>query len=157
LVDVAQDLVITEVDCGTDQGRVMKPHIEGGDIVEPLGERVLGRVIARDVVKPGTDDVIVNAGTLIDEQGVEFLELNSVDEVIVRSPITCDARYGVCSTCYGVALARGHQIIIGEAVGVIAAQSIGEPATQLTMSIFHIGGAASRTSVQDSIQVKSAG
>ncbi|CEA06519.1 DNA-directed RNA polymerase subunit beta' [Pseudomonas saudimassiliensis] len=157
LVDVAQDLVITEVDCGTDQGLVMKPHIEGGDIVEPLGERVLGRVIARDVVKPGTDDVIVNAGTLIDEQGVEFLEMNSVDEVIVRSPITCETRYGVCSTCYGRDLARGHQINIGEAVGVIAAQSIGEPGTQLTMRTFHIGGAASRTAAQDSIQVKSAG
>ncbi|WGK61917.1 DNA-directed RNA polymerase subunit beta' [Halopseudomonas sp. SMJS2] len=157
LVDVAQDLVITEVDCGTDQGLVMKPHIEGGDIVEPLGERVLGRVIARDVFKPGTEDVIVAGGTLIDEQWVEFLELNSVDEVIVRSPITCETRYGVCSTCYGRDLARGHQINIGEAVGVIAAQSIGEPGTQLTMRTFHIGGAASRTAAQDSIQVKSAG
>src|SRR5690554_3781738 len=157
LVDVAQDLVVTEQDCGTEEGLVMKPHIEGGDIVEPLGERVLGRVIARDVVKPGTDDVIVNAGTLIDEQGVEFLELNSVDEVIVRSPITCETRYGVCSTCYGRDLARGHLINIGEAVGVIAAQSIGEPGTQLTMRTFHIGGAASRTAAQDSIQVKSAG
>ena len=157
LVDVAQDLVVTEVDCGTEQGLHMTPHIEGGDVVEPLGERVLGRVIARDVVKPGTDDVIVNAGTLIDEQGVEFLEMNSVDEVIVRSPITCETRYGVCSTCYGRDLARGHQINIGEAVGVIAAQSIGEPGTQLTMRTFHIGGAASRTAAQDSIQVKSAG
>ncbi|WP_285261487.1 DNA-directed RNA polymerase subunit beta' [Halopseudomonas bauzanensis] len=157
LVDVAQDLVITEVDCGTDQGLVMKPHIEGGDIVEPLGERVLGRVIARDVFKPGTEDVIVAAGTLIDEQWVEFLETNSVDEVVVRSPITCETRYGVCSTCYGRDLARGHQINIGEAVGVIAAQSIGEPGTQLTMRTFHIGGAASRTAAQDSIQVKSAG
>jgi len=157
LVDVAQDLVITEVDCGTDQGLVMKPHIEGGDIVEPLGERVLGRVIARDVFKPGTEEVIVSGGTLIDEQWVEFLELNSVDEVIVRSPITCETRYGVCSTCYGRDLARGHQINIGEAVGVIAAQSIGEPGTQLTMRTFHIGGAASRTAAQDSIQVKSAG
>ncbi|SDT12354.1 DNA-directed RNA polymerase subunit beta' [Halopseudomonas litoralis] len=157
LVDVAQDLVITEVDCGTDRGLVMKPHIEGGDIVEPLGERVLGRVIASDVVKPGTEDVIVAGGTLIDEQWVEFLETNSVDEVIVRSPITCETRYGVCSTCYGRDLARGHQINIGEAVGVIAAQSIGEPGTQLTMRTFHIGGAASRTAAQDSIQVKSAG
>ena len=157
LVDVAQDLVITEVDCGTDRGLVMKPHIEGGDIVEPLGERVLGRVIARDVFKPGTEDIIVAGGTLIDEQWVEFLETNSVDEVIVRSPITCETRYGVCSTCYGRDLARGHQINIGEAVGVIAAQSIGEPGTQLTMRTFHIGGAASRTAAQDSIQVKSAG
>ncbi|SDU27471.1 DNA-directed RNA polymerase subunit beta' [Halopseudomonas salegens] len=157
LVDVAQDLVITEPDCGTENGLLMSPHIEGGDIVEPLGERVLGRVVARDVVKPGNDEVIVPAGTLIDEQWVEFLERNSVDEVIVRSPITCDTRYGVCSTCYGRDLARGHQINIGEAVGVIAAQSIGEPGTQLTMRTFHIGGAASRTSAADSVQVKNGG
>mgnify|MGYP002619844301 CR=1 FL=1 len=157
LVDVAQDLVITEVDCGTDNGLLMSPHIEGGDIVEPLGERVLGRVVARDVFKPGTDEVIVPAGTLIDEQWVEFLEMNSVDEVLVRSPITCETRYGVCSTCYGRDLARGHQINIGEAVGVIAAQSIGEPGTQLTMRTFHIGGAASRTSAADSVQVKNGG
>ncbi|UAW98152.1 DNA-directed RNA polymerase subunit beta' [Halopseudomonas nanhaiensis] len=157
LVDVAQDLVITEPDCGTDKGLVMSPHIEGGDIVEPLGERVLGRVIARDVVKPGTEETIVPAGTLIDEQWVEFLEINSVDEVIVRSPIACETRYGVCSTCYGRDLARGHKINIGEAVGVIAAQSIGEPGTQLTMRTFHIGGAASRTSAADSVQVKNGG
>ncbi len=157
LVDVAQDLVITEPDCGTENGLLMSPHIEGGDIVEPLGERVLGRVIARDVIKPGNDEVIVPAGTLIDEQWVEFLERNSVDEVIVRSPISCETRYGVCSTCYGRDLARGHQINIGEAVGVIAAQSIGEPGTQLTMRTFHIGGAASRTSAADSVQVKNGG
>ena len=157
LVDVAQDLVITEPDCGTDNGLLMSPHIEGGDIVEPLGERVLGRVVARDVVKPGTEETIVAAGTLIDEQWVEFLEKNSVDEVIVRSPITCDTHYGVCATCYGRDLARGHLINIGEAVGVIAAQSIGEPGTQLTMRTFHIGGAASRTSAADSVQVKNGG
>mgnify|MGYP003626836582 FL=1 len=157
LVDVAQDLVITETDCGTDRGLVMAPHIEGGDIVEPLGERVLGRTIARDVIKPGTEETIVPAGTLIDEKWVEFLELNSVDEVIVRSPISCETRYGVCRTCYGRDLARGHLINIGEAVGVIAAQSIGEPGTQLTMRTFHIGGAASRTSAADSVQVKAAG
>jgi len=157
LVDVAQDLVITQPDCGTDNGLLMSPHIEGGDIVEPLGERVLGRVVARDVVKPGSDETIVAAGTLIDEQWVEFLEKNSVDEVIVRSPITCDTHYGVCATCYGRDLARGHLINIGEAVGVIAAQSIGEPGTQLTMRTFHIGGAASRTSAADSVQVKNGG
>jgi len=157
LVDVAQDLVITELDCGTEQGLLMSPHIEGGDIVEPLGERVLGRVVARDVCKPGTEEVIVPAGTLIDEKWVEFLELNSVDEVLVRSPITCETRYGVCSTCYGRDLARGHLINRGEAVGVIAAQSIGEPGTQLTMRTFHIGGAASRTSAADSVQVKNGG
>ncbi|MGI3132183.1 DNA-directed RNA polymerase subunit beta' [Halopseudomonas pachastrellae] len=157
LVDVAQDLVITETDCGTDNGLLMSPHIEGGDIVEPLGERVLGRVVARDVLKPGGEETIVPAGTLIDEQWVEFLEKNSVDEVIVRSPITCDTHYGVCATCYGRDLARGHLINIGEAVGVIAAQSIGEPGTQLTMRTFHIGGAASRTSAADSVQVKNGG
>jgi DNA-directed RNA polymerase subunit beta' len=157
LVDVAQDLVITETDCGTDRGLVMAPHIEGGDIVEPLGERVLGRTIARDVVKPGTEETLVPAGTLIDEQWVEFLERNSIDEVLVRSPITCETRYGVCRTCYGRDLARGHLINIGEAVGVIAAQSIGEPGTQLTMRTFHIGGAASRTSAADSVQVKNGG
>jgi len=126
LVDVAQDLVVTEIDCGTEQGLHMTPHIEGGDVVEPLGERVLGRVIARDVLKPGTDDVLVPAGTLIDEQWVDFIELNSIDEVIVRSPISCETRYGICAKCYGRDLARGHQVNIGEAVGVIAAQSIGE-------------------------------
>ncbi|MCQ4348403.1 DNA-directed RNA polymerase subunit beta' [Pseudomonas stutzeri] len=157
LVDVAQDLVVTEIDCGTEHGLLMTPHIEGGDIVEPLGERVLGRVIAKDVFKPGTEDVIVPAGTLIDEQWVDFLELNSVDEVLVRSPITCETRYGICSKCYGRDLARGHRVNIGEAVGVIAAQSIGEPGTQLTMRTFHIGGAASRSAAQDSIQVKSGG
>ena len=157
LVDVAQDLVVTEIDCGTEQGLLMTPHIEGGDIVEPLGERVLGRVIARDVPKPGTDEIIVPAGTLIDEQWVDFLELNSVDEVIVRSPIACETRYGICAKCYGRDLARGHQVNIGEAVGVIAAQSIGEPGTQLTMRTFHIGGAASRSAAQDSIQVKNGG
>src|SRR5690606_9333456 len=97
LVDVAQDLVVTEIDCGTEHGLLMTPHIEGGDVVEPLGERVLGRVIARDVFKPGTEDVIVPAGTLVDEQWVEFIELNSIDEVIVRSPISCETRYGICA------------------------------------------------------------
>ncbi|AYN96022.1 MULTISPECIES: DNA-directed RNA polymerase subunit beta' [Pseudomonas] len=158
LVDVAQDLVVTEVDCGTEHGLVMTPHIEGGDVVEPLGERVLGRTIARDVFKPGADDeVIVPAGTLVDERWVEFLELNSVDEVVVRSPITCETRHGICAKCYGRDLARGHQVNIGEAVGVIAAQSIGEPGTQLTMRTFHIGGAASRTSAADNVQVKNGG
>lgn len=142
LVDVAQDLVVTEVDCGTEHGLLMTPHIEGGDVVEPLGERVLGRVIARDVFKPGTEEIIVPAGTLVDEKWVEFIELNSIDEVIVRSPISCETRYGICAKCYGRDLARGHQVNIGEAVGVIAAQSIGEPGTQLTMRTFHTGGVA---------------
>ena len=157
LVDVAQDLVVTEHDCGTEQGLHMTPHIEGGDVVEPLGERVLGRVIARDVLKPGTEEVLVPAGTLIDEQWVDFIELNSIDEVVVRSPISCETRYGICSKCYGRDLARGHLVNIGEAVGVIAAQSIGEPGTQLTMRTFHIGGAASRTSAVDNVLVKNGG
>ena len=106
---------------------------------------------------PGTDDVLVPAGTLIDEQWVDFIELNSIDEVIVRSPISCETRYGICAKCYGRDLARGHQVNIGEAVGVIAAQSIGEPGTQLTMRTFHIGGAASRTSAVDNVLVKNGG
>ncbi|MEW3491508.1 DNA-directed RNA polymerase subunit beta' [Pseudomonas aeruginosa] len=157
LVDVALDLVVTEIDCGTEHGLLMSPHIEGGDVVEPLGERVLGRVIARDVFKPGSDEVIVPAGTLIDEKWVDFLEVMSVDEVVVRSPITCETRHGICAMCYGRDLARGHRVNIGEAVGVIAAQSIGEPGTQLTMRTFHIGGAASRTSAADNVQVKNGG
>ncbi|MFN3714935.1 MAG: DNA-directed RNA polymerase subunit beta' [Alcanivoracaceae bacterium] len=157
LVDVAQDLVITEVDCGTEQGLLMTPLIEGGDIVEPLRERVLGRVVALDVVKPGTDELLVPAGTLLDEIWVDKLEGMGVDEIRVRSPITCETRWGVCSTCYGRDLARGHQVNIGEAVGVIAAQSIGEPGTQLTMRTFHIGGAASRASAVSNIQIKHGG
>jgi len=157
LVDVAQDLVVTQVDCGTEDGLVLTPHIEGGDVVDPLGDRVLGRVIAQDVIKPGSDEVLIPMGTLIDESWVEFIENNSIDEVVVRSPITCETRHGICAKCYGRDLARGHEVNQGEAVGVIAAQSIGEPGTQLTMRTFHIGGAASRTSAADSIQVKNGG
>jgi len=157
LVDVAQDLVVTEDDCGTEEGLLMTPHIEGGDVVEPLGERVLGRVVARDVLDPASGDVLVPAGTLIDETWVGFIENNSIDEILVRSPISCETRYGICASCYGRDLARGHLVNMGEAVGVIAAQSIGEPGTQLTMRTFHIGGAASRTSAVDSVQVKNGG
>ena len=157
LVDVAQDLVVTQVDCGTEDGLVMTPHIEGGDVVDPLGDRVLGRVIAQDVLKPGSDEVLIPMDTLIDESWVEFIENNSIDEVVVRSPITCETRHGICAKCYGRDLARGHEVNQGEAVGVIAAQSIGEPGTQLTMRTFHIGGAASRTSAADSVQVKNGG
>ncbi|HET9679817.1 MAG TPA: DNA-directed RNA polymerase subunit beta', partial [Gammaproteobacteria bacterium] len=157
LVDVSQDLVITEDDCGTTRGLSMKPIVEGGDVVEPLRERVLGRVAALDVLMPGSDDVLVEAGTLLDEKTVELLEKHSVDQVQVRSTITCETRYGVCSQCYGRDLARGHKINIGEAVGVIAAQSIGEPGTQLTMRTFHIGGAASRAVSVNSVEVKSKG
>jgi DNA-directed RNA polymerase subunit beta' len=156
LVDVAQDLVITDFDCGTDRGLEMTPIVEGGDVVEPLRERVLGRTVATDVI--ATDgSVMVPAGTLLDEDLVEMLEANGVDHMVVRSVITCEIRYGVCATCYGRDLARGHEVNQGEAVGVIAAQSIGEPGTQLTMRTFHIGGAASRSAAVSSVQVKTAG
>ncbi|MDW8260315.1 MAG: DNA-directed RNA polymerase subunit beta', partial [Gammaproteobacteria bacterium] len=157
LVDVAQDLVVTEHDCGTQQGLTMTPLVEGGDVVEGLGERVLGRVVCVDIVKPGTDRVIIPAGTLLDEALVRRLESEGVDEVMVRSPITCRTRYGVCSTCYGRDLARGRLINIGEAVGVMAAQSIGEPGTQLTMRTFHIGGAASRAAAASNVEVRNKG
>ncbi|WP_417532437.1 DNA-directed RNA polymerase subunit beta' [Marinobacter lipolyticus] len=158
LVDVSQDLVVTEEDCGTSEGLLMTPHIEGGDVVVPLGDRVLGRVTARDAFTPtDKDNAVVPAGTLLDEKTVETLERAGVDEVWVRSAITCETRHGICSKCYGRDLARGHQVNVGEAVGVIAAQSIGEPGTQLTMRTFHIGGAASRASAVDNIQVKHGG
>ncbi|EKD74948.1 MAG: hypothetical protein ACD_44C00288G0008 [uncultured bacterium] len=157
LVDVAQDLVITEVDCGTTQGITMTPLIEGGDVVEPLHERVLGRVATLDIPNPATGEVLVTAGTLLDEKWVAKLEELSVDQVLVRSPISCESRYGICASCYGRDLARGHRVNIGEAIGVIAAQSIGEPGTQLTMRTFHIGGAASRATAANNVQIKLAG
>ena len=157
LVDVAQDLVITEEDCGTSHGVTMTPLIEGGDVVEALGERVLGRVIAEDILKPGTEEVLFTKDTLLDEKSVDTLEQDGVDQVMVRSPITCETRYGVCASCYGRDLARGRSISIGEAVGVIAAQSIGEPGTQLTMRTFHIGGAASRAAAASSVEVRNKG
>jgi DNA-directed RNA polymerase subunit beta' len=158
LVDVAQDLVVTEVDCGTTNGLTVTPLVEGGDVVEGLGERVLGRVVVEDVLKPGgKGTVLLPAGTLIDEALVRLLEQQGVDQVKVRSPITCDTRYGVCSMCYGRDLARGRIINIGEAVGVMAAQSIGEPGTQLTMRTFHIGGAASRAAAASSVEVRNKG
>jgi DNA-directed RNA polymerase subunit beta' len=157
LVDVAQDLVVTEEDCGTTEGLYMTPVIEGGDIIETLGDRILGRSIARDVIQPGSDEIQVPAGTVVDESWVQRIEEMSIDELVVRSPITCETRYGICSQCYGRDLARGHRVNVGEAIGVIAAQSIGEPGTQLTMRTFHIGGAASRASAADSVQVKQEG
>ena len=157
LVDVAQDMVVLEEDCGTENGLLMTPIIEGGDVVEPLRERILGRVTAVDVYKPGTDDVIFEAGTLLDETRVQEMEVLGIDQVLVRSTITCEARLGVCAQCYGRDLARGHRVNQGESVGVIAAQSIGEPGTQLTMRTFHIGGAASRAAAVSNVQVKSDG
>ena len=155
LVDVAQDLVVTELDCHTSDGMVMKPVIEGGDVVQTLQTRVLGRVVAEDV-KNG-DEVLIPAGTLLDEAWCKRFEDLGVDEIKVRTPINCETRYGVCSMCYGRDLARGHLVNIGEAVGVIAAQSIGEPGTQLTMRTFHIGGAANRAASTSGITVKSPG
>nr|WP_220485802.1 DNA-directed RNA polymerase subunit beta' [Pseudoalteromonas sp. K222D] len=157
LVDVAQDLVINEDDCGTEDGLTMKPLIEGGDVVEALRERVLGRVVAEDIVIPGTNTVLVERNIMLDEKLCDLLEEHSVDEVRVRSVITCDNDFGVCANCYGRDLARGHIINAGESVGVIAAQSIGEPGTQLTMRTFHIGGAASRASAENNVQVKTNG
>ena len=157
LVDVSQDVVVTEVDCGTTDGLLMTPVIEGGDIIESLGDRILGRIVAKDVLKPNSEEIAVPAGTMIDEQWVIRIEKMGVDEVTVRSPITCEVTHGICSACYGRDLARGHRVNQGEAVGVIAAQSIGEPGTQLTMRTFHIGGAASRASAVDSVKVKQDG
>ena len=157
LVDVAQDLVVTEVDCGTDEGMTMNAVIEGGDVVAALGSRVLGRVIAEDVFNAAGDDILIPRGTMIDESWMDRIEELGIDEVKVRSAITCETRYGICSNCYGRDLGRGHLVNIGEAVGVIAAQSIGEPGTQLTMRTFHIGGAASRATAVDNVQAKHAG
>ena len=157
LVDVAQDLVVTEVDCGTDRGMLISAVIEGGDVVVALGHRVLGRVVAEDVMTSDGKDVLLTRGSFIDEKLADVIEDSGIDEMIVRSPITCETRYGICSNCYGRDLGRGHIINIGEAIGVIAAQSIGEPGTQLTMRTFHIGGAASRATAIDNVQVKHAG
>ncbi|MGF1701698.1 DNA-directed RNA polymerase subunit beta' [Photobacterium makurazakiensis] len=157
LVDVAQDVVITADDCGTHAGITMTPLVEGGDVKEQLGDRVLGRVVAEDVIKPGTDEVLAPRNTLLDEKWCDILEENSVDQVKVRSVVTCENDFGCCKLCYGRDLARGHLINTGEAVGVVAAQSIGEPGTQLTMRTFHIGGAASAAAAENSIQVKNNG
>jgi DNA-directed RNA polymerase subunit beta' len=157
LVDVAQDMVVTEDDCGTENGMPMSPIIEGGDVVLPLRDRILGRVTARHVYRPGTDEVICEAGTLLDEAYVNRLDEEGIDHVVVRSSITCDSRVGICAKCYGRDLARGHLVNKGEAVGVIAAQSIGEPGTQLTMRTFHIGGAASSSAAASSYATKRAG
>lgn len=157
LVDVAQDVVVREHDCGASNYIVMKPLIEGGDVVESLRERVLGRFTADQVANPATGEVLISANTLLNEREVELLEAHGVDQVKVRSTITCETAYGVCATCYGRDLARGSLVNIGEAIGIMAAQSIGEPGTQLTMRTFHIGGAASRTTAVNSVQIKSKG
>jgi len=157
LVDVTQDLVITISDCGTTQGYAMKALVEGGEVIEPLRERILGRVAAVDIVNPDTQETAVSAGTLLDEDMVDYIDQIGVDEVRVRTPLTCETRHGLCAHCYGRDLGRGSLVNVGEAVGVIAAQSIGEPGTQLTMRTFHIGGAASRNAMANSVETKSAG
>ena len=157
LVDVCQDLVVTEEDCGTENGVKRKALVQGGDVVIPLKDRILGRVVVGDVMSNVNDDVVVPNGTMIDEKLFEAIEQNNVDEVTVRSAVTCDTRYGICSACYGRDLARGHLVNRGEAVGVIAAQSIGEPGTQLTMRTFHIGGAATAGASVSNIEVKNTG
>ncbi|MCI6862789.1 MAG: DNA-directed RNA polymerase subunit beta' [Anaerobiospirillum succiniciproducens] len=157
LVDVAQDLVITEDDCGTTEGLEITPHVSGGDVIENLRDRVLGRTLADDVLKPGSKEVLLPAGMLLDEKCCTILEEYKIEKVKVRSPITCSTKYGVCAKCYGRDLARGHIVNAGEAVGVIAAQSIGEPGTQLTMRTFHIGGAASRAVAESGATVKNSG
>ncbi len=157
LVDVTQDLVVTEEDCGTTNGVGMKALVEGGEVIEALRDRILGRVAAVDVIDPDTQDVLYPAGALLDEDAVERIEQLGIDEVRVRTPLTCDTRYGLCAKCYGRDLGRGSLVNVGEAVGVIAAQSIGEPGTQLTMRTFHIGGAASRAAVASSVEAKSNG
>lgn len=157
LVDVTQDLVVIEDDCRTTNGFLMKALVEGGEVVEPLRERILGRVTAADVLDPDTQDVLYPPGIMLDEDAVDAIERLGIDEVMVRTPLSCDTRYGLCAKCYGRDLGRGNLVNTGEAVGVIAAQSIGEPGTQLTMRTFHVGGAASRAAAQSHIDAKSAG
>jgi len=158
LVDVCQDLVVTEQDCGTSEGITKSALVEGGEVVVPLRDRILGRAVIGDIRDPSDENtVLIEGGTLLDEHLVTLLEEKNIDMVLVRSPVTCETRYGVCGLCYGRDLGRGHLVNIGEAVGVIAAQSIGEPGTQLTMRTFHIGGAASGAIMESKIDVRTNG
>ena len=157
LVDVGQDVVITETDCGTERGIIVRPVVDGGNVIASIGERILGRTAQEDILHPETGEVLVTKGKLIDEADVEKVEKAGVEQVKIRSVLTCECENGVCAACYGRDLARGNQVNIGEAVGVIAAQSIGEPGTQLTLRTFHIGGAASKSAEQASIEVPFAG
>ena len=156
LVDVAQDVVVTEEDCGTEAGIRMTAHVEGGDIIESLKDRVLGRITSKEVIAK-SGEMIVGKGQLIDEKIANLIDESGVDHVNVRSPMTCETKFGICKHCYGRDLARGHLVNMGEAVGVMAAQSIGEPGTQLTMRTFHIGGTASGSAAQSQIEVKHSG
>jgi DNA-directed RNA polymerase subunit beta' len=157
LVDVTQDLVVTEQDCGTHGGYLMRAIVEGGEVIESLRDRVLGRTAADDILHPENQSLVAPAGTMLDEDMIDILELAGVDEVKVRTALTCETRFGICAKCYGRDLGRGGLVNGGEAVGVIAAQSIGEPGTQLTMRTFHIGGAASRAAIASSVEAKSSG
>ncbi|MDP3833166.1 MAG: DNA-directed RNA polymerase subunit beta', partial [Hydrogenophaga sp.] len=157
LVDVTQDLVVNTQDCGTSNGTLMRAIVEGGEVIESLRDRILGRTTAEEVMHPETRELLVPAGEMLDEDLLDVLEAAAVDEVKVRTALTCETRFGICAKCYGRDLGRGGLVNIGEAVGVIAAQSIGEPGTQLTMRTFHIGGAASRAAVASSVEAKSSG
>ena len=157
LVDVCQDLVVTDIDCGTTNGLSREAQVQGGEVVVPLKDRILGRFVTEDIINPSTGEIVVSSDEMIDERLVERVEEANIHEVTVRSAVTCDTRYGVCAKCYGRDLGRGHVINIGEAIGVVAAQSIGEPGTQLTMRTFHIGGAASGSSVISQVELKNSG
>src|SRR5688500_4444723 len=157
LVDVTQDLVVTEEDCGTSNGIAMRALVEGGEVIESLRDRILGRVAAIEATHPETQEAVINAGDMLDEDALDKIEQAGIDEVKVRTPLTCATRFGLCAKCYGRDLGRGGLVNVGEAVGVIAAQSIGEPGTQLTMRTFHIGGAASRAAIASSVDAKSNG
>ena len=157
LVDVTQDLVVTEQDCGTHAGYLMRAIVEGGEVIESLRDRILGRTAADDILHPENRSVVAIAGSMLDEDLIDELEIVGVDEVKVRTALTCETRFGICAKCYGRDLGRGGLVNGGEAVGVIAAQSIGEPGTQLTMRTFHIGGAASRAAIASSVEAKSNG
>ncbi|HEU5294584.1 MAG TPA: DNA-directed RNA polymerase subunit beta', partial [Burkholderiaceae bacterium] len=157
LVDVTQDLVVTQEDCGTGNGFATRALVEGGEVIESLRDRILGRVAAVDVLHPETQAAIVDGGAMLDEEALDAIENAGVDEVKVRTPLTCETRFGICAKCYGRDLGRGGLVNVGEAVGVIAAQSIGEPGTQLTMRTFHIGGAAQRAAVANNVEAKSDG
>src|SRR5450755_4609523 len=157
LVDVAQDLVVTEIDCGTANGMNMRALVEGGEVIESLRDRVLGRVTAIELQHPETQEPLLAAGEMLDEDILDMFEAAAIDEVKVRTALTCSTRFGICAKCYGRDLGRGGVVNVGEAIGVIAAQSIGEPGTQLTMRTFHIGGAASRAAVASSVEAKSEG
>jgi DNA-directed RNA polymerase subunit beta' len=157
LVDVSQDAVITEEDCGTVDGIWVSSLVEGGEIIQRVGDRILGRVVLQDVYDPITGDLLVSANEMIDEEKVKKIEGAGLETVLIRSVLTCQSRQGICKKCYGRDLAHGHEVNIGEAIGIIAAQSIGEPGTQLTMRTFHIGGTASKRVEQTTIQARNKG